>query len=262
MQVIASASVRETQSSSTSKLPATQLVNRAITGKRKQPDPIPQTQRQTRSQAKKSRGEEVKDEQQQTLEGNGIPFQPTQLLGPRTSPRKKLKTERASGTTQTKARSRQPTQGTSKLRGRSKKENVDAGSSANKLVAPTQPATTSPRRSKRAKAAVSPTKKTAPVLAPQKAISPMKQKTLIVTLPSPGKMAVSDLDGSENKQVSAADRAKASPQKAAVTGLPPFKTKSLSARSKKQEASPPASRGGYDGELIPNEEDELLFARA
>jgi len=75
-------------------------------------------------------------------------------------------------------------------------------------------------------------------------------------------MAASDLDGSENKQVSAADTAKASPQKAAVTGLPPLKGKPLSAPSKKQEASPPASRGGYDGKLIPDEEDELLFASA
>jgi len=261
LQVIASTLVRETPSPK-SELPATQLVNRAITRKRKQPDPVPQTQRQTRSQAKMSRGEEVKDEQQQALEGSGILIQPTQLPGPKTSPRKKIKTERASGTTRTNVRSRQPTQGNSKLRGRSTKENADAGSGAKKLVAPTQPATASPRRSKRAKAAVSSTQNIAPAPAPRKAISPTKQKRLMVTLPCPGKMAASGLDGSENKQVGAADRVKASPQKAAVTRLPPLKAKLLSARSKNQEASSPVSRGGYDGKLIRDEKDELLFASA
>ncbi|KAL7771334.1 hypothetical protein CFE70_001277 [Pyrenophora teres f. teres 0-1] len=239
----------------TSEPPATQIVNRAISKKRKQPDSAPPTQRQTRSQAKKSRDMEVEDEQEQASE---TLIQPTQFVGPKTLPRKKIKTDAAPAITSSKARPGRATQGATKPRGRPKKETVDVDSNEKKPVGSTQPVTARPRKS-RAKAAISPTKKTAPIPAAQRAVSPPEQRRLMVTLPSPRKMAASGLDDSENTQISAADRVKISPRKAATTS--PFKVtpKPLSTRSKIVQASPSAERGGHDGGLIPDEEDELLF---
>lgn len=203
---------------------------------------------------------EVKNEQQQASEGSVTLIESTQLLGTRISPRKKLKTSPAPANTQIKANPSQATQGVRKPRGRPKKENVSAGSSEKKLVGSTQSTTGSPKKSTRAKAAVSPSKKKVPAPAPQTAVSPTKQKRLMVTLPSPGKMENSDLDGSRHTPSNAAERVKASPRK--VAAAPPFKAmpKPLNSRSKNRQASPSVDRGGDDGELLAEEDDELLFA--
>ena len=239
----------------TNELPATQIVNRAVPKKRKQPDPAPPTQRQTRSQAKKSRDMEVKDEQGQESE---TIIQSTQLPAPKTSPRKKIKTDMAPAITNSKARPSRAMQGATKPRARPKKKIMNAGSDEKDPIGPTQSATAKPRKS-RAKA-VSPTKKIAPTTAPRRAVSPTKQNRLMVTLRSPNKVVDSSLDGIENTQVSAADRVKTSPRKAATAS--PFKVipKPLSTRSKNVQESLSADRGGYDGELISDQEDELLFA--
>ncbi|EDU50470.1 predicted protein [Pyrenophora tritici-repentis Pt-1C-BFP] len=247
---------QEAQPLPTNELPPTQIVNRAVPKKRKQSDPAPPTQRLTRSQAKKSREMEVKDEREQVPQPL---VQSTQLPGPSISPRKKAKTDTAPAITNSKTKPTRAKQGAAKPRGRPRKEIVDAGSSEKKPVASTQPVAARPRKP-RAKAAVSPTKKTAPIPAPQGAVSTVKQKRLMVTLPIPRKMPDSSLDGSENTQVSAGDRVKMSHQKAATTS--PFKVipKPLGTRSGNRQASPPAGQGEDDGELIPDEDDELLLA--
>ncbi|RMZ66598.1 5-azacytidine resistance azr1 [Pyrenophora seminiperda CCB06] len=261
LQAVAPPLVRESHNVPTDNLPTTQLVNRAMPRKRKQPEPIPPSQRQTRSQAKKSRDMEVKDEQQQASEGTTIQIQPAQLLGARTSPRKKLKTSTSPGATKSKARSNQTTQGASKTRRRPKKENTNGTSSEKQSVRRTQPATAGLRKSTRAKAAT-PVQTTAPIPAPRRPVSPTKQKRLIVTLSIPHMMAHSDLDGSESIQVSAADRVKIAHRKAADGKLAPFKAKPkpLSARSKNLQAISPAGRGENDREPLLDPADELLFA--
>jgi hypothetical protein len=218
------------------------LLNRSSPKKRKQPEDAIPTQRLTRSQAKKR---QAMQSEYRDASGGGIitAIQPTQLVDKTSSPRKKLKTTFVQHPAQSKAASGEAIQAVNRSSRKTQKPNAVARSSKNSFIEPGQLATGSP---KKASAAPSPDKKTVPNPARSHPVSPPKQKQLIVVLPNLSAKVHVDNSDSDLLQISAADRVKMSPRKAAKTSASTVIPKSSSARQKKFQATAAGGPSAYD----------------
>jgi hypothetical protein len=250
--------------------PATQIVNRASPRKRKQPADEPPTQRVTRLQAKKS--QERLCEQREASKTGSIAFQSAQPTDQTSSPRKKLKMSPAQRPpVRSKVPTNQATQAVTRSPGK-KNPKAPVGPSENTFIEPTQLAKTSPKKTKIAsspskkpvsspikKATGSPTKKavTKPGVLP--APSPTKRKQLIMILPNRPADTQVDHSDSKNMQISAADRVKMSPRRAAQTSPSKVIPKPGGARIWKPNATAATGSSGYDGRA-PVPEDNIRSA--
>jgi hypothetical protein len=242
----------------TSNPPATQIINRASPRKRKQPADEPPTQRVTRLQAKKS--QERLCEQREASKTGSIAPQSAQPTDQTSSPRKKLKMSPAQ---RPPVRSKVPTNQATQAVTRSPRKNnpkAPVGPSENTFIEPTQLVKTSPKKTKIAsspskklvsspikKATLSPTKKavTKPGVLP--ATSPTKRKQLIMILPNrPADTQVDHSDSGDDMQISAADRVKMSPRRAAQASSSKVSPKPGGARIWKPNATAATGSSGYD----------------
>ncbi|KAF1942563.1 hypothetical protein EJ02DRAFT_402057 [Clathrospora elynae] len=232
----------------TPKPPAMQLVNRANPRKRKQPDDEPQTQRLTRSQAKKS---QERGSEQRGASGPGkiASIGPIQLVDRGPASYKKARITPVQRPARGMNTSGAPAQHATTIPLKTRKPSVVAGSSKNTITKPNQPTqliTASPSKPKRAKAAMAPGKKTVPGPARSKVASPIKQKQLIVVLPNwPTVSPITD-DDHDDLQMSAADRVKTSPRRAANPS--PFNVlpKPSSTRKKNVQSNVDVGPSAYD----------------
>jgi hypothetical protein len=197
--------------------PPTQLVNRSGPRKRKLPEKEPQTQRLTRAQAKKCQEQETEGRKPPGADSHTL-LPPTQIVDPNSSSRKKQKTAYVQGSRQINAKSSTAT----RIAGRAPadtKRNAAVDLSKNTAIEPTQLVTRSPAKSNILKATRSPVKKNNTLPVRPNSASAQKQNSLIVILRSPQKATGIDLNERNNMQITAADRVKMSPRKAAAAPL-------------------------------------------
>jgi len=195
--------------------PTTQLTDKTITRKRKQPTKEPHTQRLTRAQAKKIQEQDA-EERKPHITGSESLLPPTQLVEPALSSRKKQKTVHDKGSDDTKARSSTAICPTGRAPATAKR-NAAANQSKNTAIEPTQLSTRSPVKSKVPKATTTPIRLPSPFQ--WSTPNEPKKKSLVVILRSPQKAKRIEHSESDDMQTTVADRAKKSPRKAAAQPL-------------------------------------------
>jgi len=199
--------------------PPTQLTDKTITRKRKQPTKEPHTQRLTRAQAKKIQEQDA-EERKPHVRGSESLLPPTQLVEPALSLRKKQKTAHDQGSDNIKARYSTSIRPTGRAPATAKR-NVAANQSRNTAIEPTQLVTRSPAKSNIPKTTTSPTdgRYASPVEFDMSVANEQEPKSLIVILRSPQKATRTERSESDDTKTTVADRAKKSPRKADLTPL-------------------------------------------
>ncbi|KAI4631512.1 uncharacterized protein J4E87_002217 [Alternaria ethzedia] len=240
--------------------PPTQLTDKTITRKRKQPTKEPLTQRLTRAQAKKIQEQDA-EERKPHVTGSESLLPPTQLVEPALSLRKKQKTAHDQGLDNIKTRSSTAIRPTGRAPATTKR-NVAANQSRNTAIEPTQLVTRSPARSNIAKTTTSPTKKRNPSPVRPSAPNEQGKKSLVVILRSPQKATRIERNESDDMQTTVADRAKKSPRKAAAAPLSRLKAipKPPSSRNTGSRAEPVVGSGTRKNPLRTKQEVSELDA--
>ena len=221
--------------------PPTQLTDKTITRKRKQPTKEPHTQRLTRAQAKKIQEQDA-EERKPHVTGSESLLPPTQLVEPALSLRKKQKTAHDQGSDNIKTRSSTAIRTTGRAPAIAKR-NAATNQSNNTAIEPTQLVTRSPVKSKVPKATTAPIRLPSPFQ--WSVANEPKEKSLVVILRSPQIAKSIERSESDNLQTTVTARAKKSPRKAAAAPLSRLKAipKPSSSRSTGSQFQLPSGSG-------------------